>query len=160
MIRISTQRITWLSLLLISIIVFASTAMADKGQQTWFDSSRGDRERLSPWEYSQSDIHANRRDNAIKLADKGGESGGNYSNSNRHKRYEELTPEQREKLQKRREHFKSLPPEERERIQKARDKFHSMPAEERQKLKDKWRLMTPEERKRAKKYKKNKDHKD
>jgi Protein of unknown function (DUF3106) len=84
----------------------------------------------------------------------------------RHKRYEELSPEQRKKLRQRRDDFNALPQEEQERIHRARDKFRDMPPEKREKLKEKWRNMSPEERNRARKnraYKheshNNKDHK-
>lgn len=86
----------------------------------------------------------------FELADKGGEPKG-YGNH--HKRYEELTPEQRENLRKRRDDFRSLPPEERERIRKAREKFRNMPPDKRQELKDKWKKMTPEERRQRHKKK-------
>ena len=68
--------------------------------------------------------------------------------------YENLTPQERERIQKRREKFKSLPPEEQQRIRKARDKYKKMPPEERKRLKEKWRKMTPEERRKHTKNKK------
>jgi hypothetical protein len=61
-------------------------------------------------------------------------------------RYESMTPAEREKLEKRREYFKSLPPEERQRIHQAREKFHNLPPEKREALKEKWRSMSPEQR--------------
>lgn len=64
----------------------------------------------------------------------------------RGERFEELTPEQKERIRKRREKFNSLPPEEQERIKKAREKFKKLPPEERKKLKEKWKKMTPQER--------------
>jgi len=68
-----------------------------------------------------------------------------------HKRYEELSPEQRKKLRQRRNDFNALPREEQERIHRARDKFRNMPPEKREKLKAKWRNMSPEEQNRARK---------
>lgn len=67
----------------------------------------------------------------------------------RHKRYEELSPEQRKKLKQRRDDFNALPQEEQNRIHRARDKFRNMPPEKREKLKEKWRNMSPEERDKA-----------
>lgn len=71
-------------------------------------------------------------------------------------RFEDLTPEQKERLRQRREKFKSLPPEERERIKKAREKFKKASPEERGKLREKWQKMTPEERNKHRKKMKNK----
>lgn len=78
-----------------------------------------------------------------------------------HKRFDELSAEQKERIKKRRETFKALPPEEREQIHKARKKFHKMPPEKREKLKAKWRNMSPEEKDRAykKKFKSRKKNK-
>ena len=81
-----------------------------------------------------------------------------------HKRFDELSPEQKAIIKKRREAFKALPPEKRQQIYKAREKFHNMPPEKRERLKEKWRNMSPEEKDRAykkrfKSHKKNK-HKD
>ena len=76
-----------------------------------------------------------------------------YDRKHDRKRFDELTPAQREKIKKRRERFKALPPEEKERIYRAREEFHNMPPEKRQRLKKKWQNMSPEERKRAHKRK-------
>lgn len=79
----------------------------------------------------------------------------NNKNHRKHdrKRFDELSPAQREQIKKRRERFKALPPEEKERIYRAREEFHNMPPEKRQRLKEKWRNMSPEERKQAHKRK-------
>lgn len=63
------------------------------------------------------------------------------------RRYESMTPAEREQLEKRREYFKSLSPEERQRIHQAREKFRSLPPEKREALKEQWRSMSPEQRK-------------
>lgn len=57
----------------------------------------------------------------------------------RGKRWEQLTPEQRRKIEKRREKYKSLPPEEQERIRKARQQYQKLPPEKRRELRDKYR---------------------
>lgn len=62
------------------------------------------------------------------------------------KRWENLTPEQRAKLDKRRKQFESLPPEEKEKIRKAREHYRDLPSDQRKQLREKWRSMTPEER--------------
>lgn len=79
----------------------------------------------------------------------------NHKNHRKHdrKRFDELSPAQREQIKKRRETFKALPREEKERIYRAREEFHNMPPEKRQRLKEKWRNMSPEERERAHKRK-------
>ena len=76
-----------------------------------------------------------------------------YDRKHDRKRFDELSPAQKERIKKRREAFKSLPPEEKERIYRAREEFHNMPPEKRQRLKEKWQNMSPEERKRAHKRK-------
>ena len=140
------------ALLLALLVVSVPLAMANKLNTTWSTSEAETQGRLVLWEtaydYDWIDMYPAVRYERMELADKGGKS------SNNHKRYQNLTPEERDKLHRRREDFKSLPPEERERIQKAREKFHNMSPEERQKVKDKWRSMTPEERQRAYTHKK------
>ncbi|MEH6528423.1 MAG: DUF3106 domain-containing protein [Porticoccus sp.] len=142
------------ALLLALLVVSIPQAMANKLNKNWPTSEADTQGRLALWEtaygYDWTDMYPAVRYELMELADKGGES-SKYSHGNNHKRYQNLTPEERDKLHKRREDFKSLPPEERERIQKAREKFHNMSPEERQRVKDKWRSMTPEERQRAKK---------
>ena len=145
------------ALLLALLVASIPQAMANKSYTTWATSDTDTQGGLLLWEpvYDWTEMHPAARYELMELADKGGKSKGKYSHGNHYKRYQDLTPEQRETLHKRREDFKSLPPEERQRIQKAREKFHNMPSEERQKLRDKWRSMTPEERQRANKHKKN-----
>lgn len=151
------------ALLLALLVVSIPQAMANKSNTTWTTSEAETQGELLLWGsdhgyaygYDWADMYPAARYELIELAEKSRESKGKYSHGNHHKRYQDLTPEQRETLHKRREDFKSLPPEERERIQKARKKFHNMPSEERQKLRNKWRSMTPEERQRAYKHKKN-----
>lgn len=77
-----------------------------------------------------------------KDKDKGGKERGDGDR----RRYESLSPEERDRLRERRELFKSLPPEERERIERAREKYRNLPPERREELKDKWRNMSPEQR--------------
>jgi len=85
----------------------------------------------------------------------------NHKNHRKHdrKRFDELSPAERERIKKRREAFKSLPPEEKARIYRVREQFHNMPPEKRQRLKEKWRNMSPEERERAHK-RRRKSHND
>jgi hypothetical protein len=145
------------ALLLVLLVVSIPQAMANKSNTTWSTSEADLEGRSILWEatygYERTDLHPVVHYELMELADKGGKS-GKYSHGKNHKRYQNLTPEERDKLHKRREDFKSLPPEERERIQKAREKFHNMSPEERQRIKDKWRSMTPEERQRAYKLRK------
>ena len=144
------------ALLLALLVVSIPQTMANTSNITWSTSETDLEERPILWEmtygHERTDLHPVVHYELMELADKGGES-GKYSHGKNHKRYQNLTSEERDKLHKRREDFKSLPPEERERIQKAREKFHKMSPEERQRIKDKWRSMTPEERQRAYKHK-------
>ncbi len=71
---------------------------------------------------------------------------GDQRGGKKSKRWENLTPEQRAKLDKRRKQFESLPPEEKEKIRKAREHYRDLPSDQRKELREKWRSMTPEER--------------
>lgn len=64
-------------------------------------------------------------------------------------RSKDMTPEQRKRLKERRKRFESLPPEEKQRLKETRKKFKQLPPEERKRLKQKWRDLSPEERDRA-----------
>lgn len=65
---------------------------------------------------------------------------------NRKERWEQLTPERQERIKQRRERFEKLPPEEKKRVKEARERFRKMPAEERKALREKWKTLSPEER--------------
>ena len=71
-------------------------------------------------------------------------------------RRKDITPEQRERLKERRKRFESLPPQEKQRLKEARKKFKQLPPEERKRLKQKWRDLSPEERDKAIKKKRQK----
>ena len=71
-------------------------------------------------------------------------------------RRKDMTPEQRKRLKERRKRFESLPPEEKQRLKEARKKFKQLPPEERKRLKQKWRDLSPEERDKAIKKKRQK----
>ncbi|MEH6638321.1 MAG: DUF3106 domain-containing protein [Porticoccaceae bacterium] len=65
---------------------------------------------------------------------------------NRKERWEQLTPERQERIKQRRERFEKLPPEEKKRVKQARERFRKMPAEERKALREKWKTLSPEEK--------------
>jgi len=71
----------------------------------------------------------------------------------------EMTPEQRERFKERRKRFESLSPKEKRRVKEARKRFKQLPPEERQKLRTKWRNLSPEERDKAIKKKLKKSNK-
>ena len=71
-------------------------------------------------------------------------------------RRKDMTPEQRKRLKERRKRFESLPPEEKQRIKETRKKFKQLPPEERKRLKQKWRDLSPKERDKAIKKKRQK----
>lgn len=64
-------------------------------------------------------------------------------------RRKDMVPEQRDRLKARRKRFESLPPEEKQRLKETRKKFKQLPPEERKRLKQKWRDLSPEERDKA-----------
>ena len=71
-------------------------------------------------------------------------------------RRKDMSPEQRKRLKERRKRFESLPPEEKQRLKDTRKKFKQLPPEERKRLKQKWRDLSPEERDKAIKKKRQK----
>lgn len=134
----------YLLVLVFSALVVMPAAASHRGLSSPSELKQGFQWQQAEREQNWEAIYPALAYELFELADKGGESKG-YGNHR--KRYEDLTPEQREKLRKRRDDFRSLPPEERERIRNAREKFRKMSPEKRQELKDKWKKMTPEERK-------------
>ena len=79
---------------------------------------------------------------------------GNKNKDFRGKRWEDLTPQQRKKIQKRHQRYDALPRAEKERIKRARQHFRELPPERRQQLRKQWEKMSPEERR--KKWEKRK----
>jgi len=122
------------ALLGITLLLSSSLLAAPDHRRDWQDHARGqaDGDRQgSPWQE-----HGIRHP---QLSDK-------WDKKKHRERYDSLSPEQRERIRKRRELFNSLPPEERQRIERAREKFRNLPPERRQELKEKWRKMSPEQR--------------
>lgn len=99
----------------------------------------------APWHRTDA-AHPQLADRWEDKKDKRGDKDDKYRDKRDKKRYDKLSPEQRERLRERRELFKSLPPEERERIERAREKFRNLPPERREELKEKWHNMSPEQR--------------
>ena len=140
-------------LLLILTVVFSISAQA----QHYETSANG-----HDYSYDYIDRHAHKSPfmgdfpAPWEMAD----NNGNKNNKYGRKHFDQLTPEQKEMIKKRRKAFKSLPPEERKRIHQAREKFHNMPPEKREKLRKKWKKMSPEERDNAYKKKFRYKHED
>lgn len=84
------------------------------------------------------------------------EQGGNKNKDFREKRWEDLTPKQRKKIQKRHQRYDALPQAEKERIKRARQHFRELPPERRQQLRKQWEKMSPEERRKKRQKKKGK----
>ena len=117
-------------------LLFSSPLLAQKDTGSWH-SQPNTHYKSSPWQ----EQHVSPQHLADKREDK--QKGGDKKDR---KRFESLTPDDREKLRERREIFKSLPAEERERIERAREKYRNLPPERREELKEKWRKMSPDER--------------
>ena len=73
------------------------------------------------------------------------------------KPWKELTPRQREKIEKRHKQYEALPASEKEKVKRARQKYRDLPPKRRRELREQWEKMSPEERR--KKSKKNRDKK-
>jgi len=67
----------------------------------------------------------------------------------------EVTAEQRERFKERKKRFEALPAEEKQRLKEARKKFKQLPPEERKRLRQKWQNLSPEQRDKAIKRKRN-----
>ena len=63
-------------------------------------------------------------------------------------RWDAMTPEQREKLRAGARNFRDLPPELREKMRASMDVVRQLPEPERRELKERWRAMDPEQRRR------------
>lgn len=59
-----------------------------------------------------------------------------------------LQPADRKQLEERKRRFRELPPQEQRRLLEARERFQHLPPEERARLREKWRQLSPEERRR------------
>ena len=73
--------------------------------------------------------------------DRGQESGERSS------RWRDLPPERKQELQQRYEQFRRLPADEQQRIRQEYSRFRQLPEGERRVVKERWRQMTPDERK-------------
>ncbi|WP_461482678.1 DUF3106 domain-containing protein [Porticoccus sp.] len=126
---------------LLCALLFSAPLLAQRDNGHGYNQAAyppGAHRQVNPWQ----ERHLSSRQLADKWEDKHKDR-----DKKERKRFESLSPEDREKLRERREVFKSLPPEERERIERAREKFRSLPPERREELKEKWRNMSPEQRK-------------
>jgi len=60
-----------------------------------------------------------------------------------------MSPEQRQELRQRFQQFKSLPPQQQQHVREQFQRFKQMPPQKRQELRNRWRQMTPEQRRRV-----------
>ncbi|HJR13457.1 MAG TPA: DUF3106 domain-containing protein [Rhodanobacteraceae bacterium] len=63
-------------------------------------------------------------------------------------RWSKMTPEQRRQVRENARAFHNLTPEQRAKVSEAFRKFQSLPPEQRRALRERWRTMTPEQRRR------------
>ena len=66
-------------------------------------------------------------------------------------RWNDLSPDQRERIRERYRRFQELPPDQQARIRERHEWFKSLPPGERRELREKWKGMTPQERKQLRK---------
>lgn len=64
------------------------------------------------------------------------------------KRWQDMTPEEREEVRRRKAQYDSLPAREQRRLRKAQEDYESMPAERRREIRERWDKMSPEEKRR------------
>lgn len=100
---------------------------------TWAELSPQQQERFEPLRERWDEMPASRRVRALERAE-------------RHARWEALTPEQRERLRHGARNFRDLPPELRQKMRASMQRVHQLPEVERRELKQRWRAMDPEQR--------------
>lgn len=99
----------------------------------WAELSAQQREQLAPLRDRWDQMPASRRVHALER-------------SERRARWEAMTPEQRERLRSGARNFRDLPPELRDKMRASMQRVHQLPDDERRKLKQRWRAMDPEQR--------------
>jgi uncharacterized protein DUF3106 len=130
--------IKMLCLVTLLIVIAPNVALAKSDRYnlaTDFQSSSAER-------YVQN----NQRVNKWVLAQHQSEQGAKKHKNLKGKHWEDLTPGQRKKIQNRHRRYEELTPVERDRIRKARQHFRELPPERRKELREKWKKMSPEER--------------
>lgn len=65
-----------------------------------------------------------------------------------HRRWEQMSDQERDLLRRRKEQYESLPPSEQRRLRRAQEEFERMPPERRQEMRERWERMSPEEKER------------
>lgn len=100
---------------------------------TWAELSPQQQEKLEPLRERWDQMPASRRVHALER-------------SERRARWEAMTPEQRERLRHGARNFRDLPPQLREKMRASMQRVHQLPDNERRELKQRWRAMDPEQR--------------
>lgn len=80
---------------------------------------------------------------------------------NKWRKYEDLSPEEKARLQKKYKEWKSLPPQKRKVLRQRMDRLKAMPPEDRERYKqrfDQWQKLSPEERRKIRQKLQKWDH--
>jgi hypothetical protein len=101
----------------------------------WSELTPEQQEKLAPLRDRWDQMPASRRVHALERVE-------------RRARWDALSPEQRERLRDGARNFRDLPPELREKMRASMQVVRSLPEEERRELKERWRAMDPEQRRR------------
>lgn len=64
------------------------------------------------------------------------------------KRWEDLSPREREQIRRRKEQYESLPQSEQRRIRDARERYEKMPPQRQQQVRERWERLSDEEKRR------------
>ena len=100
---------------------------------SWAELSPPQQEKLAPLREGWDQMPASRRVRALERME-------------RRARWEAMTPEQRERLRHGARNFRDLPPELRETMRASMQRIHLLPEAERRQIKERWRAMDPEQR--------------
>lgn len=100
---------------------------------SWSQLTPAQQETLAPLRERWDQMPASRRAHALERME-------------RRARWDALSPEQRERLRHGARNFRDLPPELREKMRASMHAVHRLPEDERRALKQRWRAMDPEQR--------------
>jgi hypothetical protein len=102
---------------------------------SWSELTPAQQEKLAPLSERWDQMPASRRVHALERIE-------------RRARWDALTPEQRDRLREGARNFRDLPPELREKMRTSMQAVRQLPEPERRELKERWRAMDPEQRRR------------
>lgn len=135
---------------LVAILFMAALGGAAESAQRipWQSLNSGERELLGRYADRWDSLPYERQERLLRSAER-------YSRMSpqermdakeRSRRVKELPPERKERLQKKADQFQKLPPQEQEQVRERYKWYRDLPPEKRKMLREKWKSMTPDQR--------------